>query len=487
MKINKRKLKYASISTAFIAVVVVFVVLLNILVGALSDRFSLQLDLSAEGSFSIKDETVEFLKGIDEDINIYVLKHRNLVEASEDGVRLSENLARYNTVSNGHVKHEYVDPNVQVTFLDDYPNATKVEDALLIVASERRYVVVPEADLKMNLPNNSQTGAPSNKSIYTIESTINTALLRVLSDEVTRVGVITGHNEVDLPGVTNIFAGNGFESVSINLLTDSIPDDVSNIVIAGPQTDFAAVEIAKIDAFLAKGGNNLFFFWNPSVSRLEVLDRYLTEWGIRFENQVVLDEQYSLGIEGDLTGVFAMPTQNDAITVLPNMNQQMVVSPASHPISVLWNEQNDRRVLSLAETNVTSYAKELNNDFSLTATQAAGDPTGPFVVSTLSETLVSPTSGEEPSRVFGFASTYFAMDQIMSATFTLNNSFLNELVGYANPNTETMEIDPLVVQNSYDLNLSTGTVQILFWALVVIIPLLILLAGIVIFIRRRHR
>lgn len=487
MKINKRKLKYASISTVFIAVVVVFVILLNILIGALSDRFSLQLDLSAEGSFSIKDETVEFLKGIDEDINIYVLKHRNLVEASEDGVRLSENLARYHTVSGGHVKYEYVDPNVQVTFLDDYPNATKVEDALLIVASERRYVVVPESDLKMNLPTNSQTGASSNKSLYTIESTLNTALLRVMSDEVTRVGVITGHNETELPGVSNIFAGNGFEAVSINLLTGDIPDDVSNLVIAGPQTDFAAAEIAKIDAFLAKGGNNLFFFWNPVVSRLEVLDRYLTEWGIRFENQVVLDEQYSLAVEGDLAFVFAIPTENDAITVLPNMNQQMLVSRASHPISVLWNEQNDRRVVSLAETNVTSYAKELNSEFSLTAPQAEGDEQGPFVIATLSETLVSPTSGKEASRVFGFASVQFAKEEILGTTYTLNNSFLNELVSYANPNTETMEIDPLVVQNSYDLNLRAGTVQILFWALVVILPTLILLAGIIIFIRRRHR
>lgn len=487
MKINKRKLKYASISSAFIAVVVVFVVLLNILVGALSDRFSLQLDLSGDGSYSIKDETVEFLKGIDEDINIYVLKHRNLVEASEDGVRLSENLARYNTVSNGHVKHEYVDPNVQVTFLDDYPNATKVEDALLIVASERRYVVVPEADLKMNLPANSQTGTPSNKSIYTIESTLNTALLRVLSDEVSRVGVITGHNEMEIPGVTNIFAGNGIDAVTINLLTDSIPEDVSNLIIAGPQTDFAAVEIAKIDAFLAQGGNNLFFFWNPSTARLEVLDRYLTEWGIRFENQVILDDQYSLATDSDWSLVFAMPTENDAITVLPNMNQQMLVSRASHPISVLWTEQNDRRVVSLAETNITSYTKELNNEFSLTAPKAAGDLTGPFVVSTLSETLVSPTSGKEASRVFGFASVQFAAEEILGTTYTLNNSFLNELVGYGNPNTETMEIDPLVVQNSYDLNLRAGTVDILFWALVVITPLLILSAGIFIFIRRRHR
>ncbi len=487
MKINMRKLKYASISTVFIAVVVIFVLLMNILVGALSDRFSLQLDLSAEGSFSIKDETVEFLKGIDEDINIYVLKHRNLVEASEDGVRLSENLARYTTMSGGHIKHEYVDPNVNVTFLDNYPNATKVEDALLIVASERRYVVVPEADLKMNIPTNSQTGTPSNKSIYMIESTLNTALLRVLSDEVSRVGVITGHNEEEVPGVTNIFAGNGLEAVTINLLTDDIPADVSNIIIAGPRTDFAGTEIAKIDAFLAQGGNNLFFFWNPLVQRLEVLDRYLTEWGIRFESQVILDEQYSLATDSDWTMVFAMPTENDAIAVLPNMSQQMLVSRASHPISVLWTERNDRRVVSLAETNVTSYTKELNDEFSLTSKQSAGDPEGPFVVSTLSETLVSPTSGKEASRVFGFASVQFAMEEILAATYTVNNSFLNELVSYGNPNTETMEIDPLVVQNSYDLNLRAGTVKILFWSLVVILPTLILLAGILIFIRRRHR
>lgn len=483
MKINRRKLKYASISSLFIAFVVVFVVLLNVLVGALSDRFSLQLDLSTEGGYTLSEDTVEYLKTVEEDIQIFVLKHKNLVESTEDGVRLSENLARYATESSGHIKYEYVDPNVQVTFLDDYPNATKIEDAILIVASARRYVVIPESDLKFTLTANSQSAADLNKSYYQIESTINTALLRVLSSEVSRVGVIHGHNEVELNGITNIFVGNGMETVSINLLTEEIPDDVSNLLVVGPQTDFAAAEIAKIDNFLAQGDTNLFLFWNPTVSRLEVLDRYLTEWGIRFENQVALDENYSLKIEGDLSGVFAMPTENDLITVLPNMNQQMIVSPASHPITRLWEEQNGRRVVSLAETNGTAYAKELTPDFSLTAVKTAADSVGPFTVATVSETM----STDHPARVFGFASHYFAQDAILGATFTLNNSFLNELVSYANPNTETMEIAPVVVQNNYDLNLRASTVEILFWVLVVILPSLILLAGIWIFIRRRYR
>ncbi len=488
MKINKRKLKYASISTMFIAVVVVLTILVNVLVGALSDRFSLQLDLSMEGGYTLSEETVEYLKGIDEDVTIYVLKYKNQLEKDESGVRLSENLARYNTESGGRIKYEFVDPNVQVTFLEDFPNATKVEDALLIVSSERRYIAVPQSDLKMTLTSDSQSAANMNKAIYQIESTINTALLHVLSDQVSKVGIITGHNEAEFAGLNNIFVGNGFESVSINLLTDDIPADVNNLVIAGPYTDFAASEISKLDAYLLQGGHNLFLFWNPTASRLEVLDRYLTEWGIRFENQIILDEQYTLGIDGDNSGVFAIPTENDFVTVMPTVNQQMLVSPMSHPITLLWTEKNDRQVVSLAETNGnTSFAKELTPDLSLTAARTGSDPSGPFTVAALSETMVSPTSGKIPSRVLAFASSYFAMDDILSATFTMNNSFLNDLVSYANPNTETMEIAPVVVEGNYDLNLRASTVDILFWVLVVAIPSLILLAGIWMFIRRRHR
>ena len=219
-----------------------------------------------------------------------------------------------------------------------------------------------------------------------------------------------------------------------------------------------------------------------------MLDRYLTEWGLRFENQIILDEQYALGMDGDKSGVFAMPTQNDLISMVPALNQQYLVSPASHPITLLWDERNDRKVISLAETNrETSYAKEFNSSLSLSASRTSEDASGPFTIAALSETLVSPTSGDKPSRVFAIGSTYFALDDILSASFTLNNSFLNELVSYGSPNSETMQVAPSIVQGSYDLNLRTGTVQILFWALVVILPLLILLMGIFMFIRRRHR
>ena len=50
-----------------------------------------------------------------------------------------------------------------------------------------------------------------------------------------------------------------------------------------------------------------------------------------------------------------------------------------------------------------------------------------------------------------------------------------------------MDVAPSIVKGSYDLNLRASTVNILFWVLVVILPLLILAAGVYMFIRRRHR
>ena len=201
-----------------------------------------------------------------------------------------------------------------------------------------------------------------------------------------------------------------------------------------------------------------------------------------------MDEENGLGVEGDNSGVFAMPTQNDLITIQPGLQQQVLVSIMSHPITLLWEEQNDRKVVSLAETAAgTSFAKERTADISVAAGRADGDIAGPFPVVALSETMVSPTSGEKPSRVFAFSGIDFAAEQVLSASFTLNNSFLNELVGYGSPASETMEVAPVIVQGSYDLNLRASTVNILFWVLVVALPLLILAAGIYMFIKRRHR
>ena len=69
---NQALFKNGSYSVAITALVVAGIIVLNILVGALSTRVTLDFDLTAEKVNSMTEENIEFLKSIKEDVNVTV-------------------------------------------------------------------------------------------------------------------------------------------------------------------------------------------------------------------------------------------------------------------------------------------------------------------------------------------------------------------------------------------------------------------------------
>ena len=70
---NKRKLKYGSLATAVRVIFIAAVVLLNILATQLTDRFGLKIDTTKEQIFEISEQTTDYLKTLNEDIEIAVM------------------------------------------------------------------------------------------------------------------------------------------------------------------------------------------------------------------------------------------------------------------------------------------------------------------------------------------------------------------------------------------------------------------------------
>ena len=68
--INKNKIKKSSYSVAITAIVVAAVIVLNILVSALSDRFVFEYDMTVEKENSISEDNIKFLKKIEKDVTV---------------------------------------------------------------------------------------------------------------------------------------------------------------------------------------------------------------------------------------------------------------------------------------------------------------------------------------------------------------------------------------------------------------------------------
>lgn len=70
---DSRKLKYGTLNTAFIVVVVAIVIMLNSIITVLGDVFGWYLDMTEEHLFSVSDSLVELLDSVSEDVEIDII------------------------------------------------------------------------------------------------------------------------------------------------------------------------------------------------------------------------------------------------------------------------------------------------------------------------------------------------------------------------------------------------------------------------------
>lgn len=140
-----------------------------------------------------------------------------------------------------------------------------------------------------------------------METSITEGLQSLLSN-VTSIGYITGHNERDFNAeedaayFSRIISGM-YKLVNIDLNSADIPAGMNSIIINGPQFDYTEEELYKIDQFIMRGGNVMFFvdglLENPNAqytggqtftpNELNI-DRLLNQYGVKRGLDVVLDK-----------------------------------------------------------------------------------------------------------------------------------------------------------------------------------------------------
>ena len=109
MKINKRKLKYGSLSTAITIVFIAIVVIVNLNISSLSDKYSIKLDLTDNKIFEISQDTIDYISKIDKDVDIEVMADEYLFEVSGTHYKqVAEVIKKYVQYSD-HIIVEFLD------------------------------------------------------------------------------------------------------------------------------------------------------------------------------------------------------------------------------------------------------------------------------------------------------------------------------------------------------------------------------------------
>lgn len=480
---KKNKYKHGTMALVMSLVFIVLVIGVNVVTSLLAERFpSINIDLTSQKLHSLSEDAVEIAKGVNNETTFYIM-------TSEDVARGDQIYAQYFQYSqipnlidkmrelNQNISMHFVELDSEPDFVNKYPNET-LNTGYVIVQTDRRYKVLTIDDL-FGYTQDSTTGAYDYFS--KVDGALANALTLVNLDEVPIVAVATGHSEAltssTMSTFLSIFEGMAFTVEEFSILTDEVPADTQVLIIPTPMTDYTTEEITKLREFLSDDSEakskTIVYSCFYSQGDFPMLDSFLEEWGVSVGAGVV-QETNSSNYYNDPAMLFA----NSNTDVLEG-SYGYLLSPASSPIEFTFGTNNDISTTALWTTSAdATLVVDEDSDTGIT---------GEYVVGSLSSRYVQKQSKSVTENVVVLGSSYSIMDNYISASIFGNRNYYEDLFAQITGAESDQIYIEQIQTSSYDVAMSSGTVLILgLGVFTIAIPLVILIAGLVIFLRRRH-
>ncbi|MCH5353442.1 MAG: GldG family protein [Acutalibacter sp.] len=489
---NSAKWKRGGMATALSVMFIAIIVVINILVGLLTDRFpSLNMDLTAQKLNTLSDQAVKIAKGVQQDTTIYLIGsedgYRNDSIYASYGLEYSQvvNLAERLREVNSKISVEFVDPDTNPTFISAYPDDSLTTGKVL-VETERRHKVLGVSDL-FTVTQNSTTYAVETYS--KVDSALASALEVVNLDKVPVIAIATGHGEMlgadSMGNFLSLLETQNYEVEEVDFLTEEIPENTQIVMIPTPTTDYTDEEISKlreyIDDVTRPERIALLVTCHPTQGALPKLTAFLEEWGIRVEEGMVAETDVSRVALRNASYVLVDHTEE----LLNDNDYDYLVSPASRPITRLFDGNGDVvKTASLWTTSGTAYVATED----MAETDPADIPKSSQTVAAISEKRPKVDGKNTARDVIVFGSSYVFLDQFMTSSFGDRN-YISDVMNYCTgmDDSQVTVMTHQVQTNVLDVTASSGTVNLLGLGVFTIgLPLVILVIGLVVFLKRRH-
>jgi hypothetical protein len=488
---EKRNLRYGFVSVCITLVVIAVIVLFNVVLTALFKKYPLDIDLTEDRIFEISGETIGFLENLDQDVDIYVLNTESSFitgSPTEYFIQANEVIRKYSQYS-PRVRLEYVDLIRNPDFPSRFPETDPTINDILIVSGGRSRKLSPR-----DLFNIQTSYYGSFISSSKAEQAMTSALLGVTSKKSSLAAVIGGHGELDVGAFTELLRMNVWDVVTVNTITEPIPPEASLLILAAPDRDLSAEELADIDKFL-EGGNNRIFFYLGSLAQggasnvldqpsLPNLDAFLTEWGLAVDGGVVFETD-SARIIGDSPYLSFADFIEDDYSKQTLSKGLYPVLPQSRPLRLVYEAQRYRKTKVLIRSSPSAGIRP--PDAPLDWSPSARDLKADIPLLALSSSTRNNVEGDIVSaHVIACGSAAAWNSSILGNINIGNSSYFLDLLGRLSGREDQIYIEDKTLGFS-NLNITAIQVIILAVTFIVLVPLIILVTGIVVWLRRRHR
>lgn len=476
--IKLKWLRETSLTIILIAIIIAAFIGINIGIDALNLT---DIDLTSEKLYSLTETTKEQISQIPENekIEIYLFgyaENSSVVDLVKQYMKVNNNIS------------------MEITTINDRKDLASEYDILddgyyILIISGEKHKLYGTYDL---FTYDYNTGG----TIDIAEQRLTNGIISVSSiGKLTPIYVLTGHEEYStntyLMSLKTYLELENYQVKSLDLLVEEkVPEDCEAIIISSPRKDFTGLEADKIKDYINQGGNILWMndvmsATDPIPNIQSVLDLY----GVTINQEGLIIEQD--------TSKMVMQTPD---AILPNIEYSEITKELTSEGKVMlldssklsFVEDNKLEELKVTKTDLltTSEKAFFRKDLSTSSMEATGsDEVGKQVLGALLEKRIN---DDTTSKLVVYANNAFATDaklkiqsQEVSTIYLYNNLDLAlNSVAYLAKAEDQISIRKNIEVVSYT---ATETQNNIVMAVIFGVPVLIILAGIVVWQLRRRK
>lgn len=405
---------------------------------------AVRFDASRNQQFSLADETVKAVKGLEKPLKVSAFFRRT----DRSWEQVEDTLQEYKYLNPGKFSYEVVDPQLK--------------------PGEAR-----KAGIKRFGTTVFEYGDNKKETTGSGEQDFTSAIISVTRPK-RAVYFLTGDGELDTDdsspeiGLSNLKDALGRDNYDVkkfNALTEKeFPKDCAVLVIAGSKVEMPE-KVRKAVSDYLKGGGRAVVLLAPAIPRSGAVHKALmSEWGIDVGNDVVLDFGVTLmGGSADTPAIVKFNSHE--IT----RGLQAVVFADTRSVRPAENKPTDISISSLLETSANSYAER-----DLGALMGHGKPHYVEGKDLKGPVPVGVAATKDKTRLVVFGNSMFATNQLFYVA-TTGDLILNA-INWAAGQEELISIHAKTPETKR-VDLTNRGMNLILLVTIVLMPLAVLVAG----------
>ncbi len=511
---NKAVFKRGGYAIVITSVVLIGIVVFNILLSALSNRFMLVYDMTADKVNSISEDNIKFIKGIDKEVKVTVCakqeEYSNYMSYYAQEYNVNDNSGAYadyyeQTMSliekynnyNSKIKVEFNDTQDSSfsEILSKYSNE-ELRYGDIIVSCDfggtERYKIVGYQDIYKLYEDTSMQQYYGYTTVAVegnnIETALTSAIAYVVNDEQKKVAFLTGHSKEDLSASYRelLTTNNYIVEVIDDKIVNEISDEYDAIFLVAPNRDFIEDELNCIANYLDNGekyGKGLVFVADATAPYLKNFYGFLEEWGIEVGDGVLFETDSNYHLEGKPTLMGTFPTGDDKI--INGMNY--CITSSNIPLNPIFNEEGDKKVTTFYTTSSSVVAAPKGTANSWKGAEEYEKGSFASIIQSQRATYDS-NNNLIKNNVIALSSVDFISSELAEyqQTSNKNMSFAVAERAVGAEDTGISFVTKTITEQSFATSVTETAADTVKWIFMILLPIACIVTGIVVYIRRRN-